>query len=169
MFARQTTLPPSEGGFRPIEKGKYFLQEWQAFVGKNLRFKAKSGGGLEIVDGSVGTGKKESQGQCALRGRQQLQGTPKAGSCPPSDATGGCGLIAVGGSTRISGVGPLVMAGDARGSTSDAEQEPVCLKAPVTPNEELEKTELDLIAEGESRKPQPLGKTAVKLEIEEMQ
>ena len=39
---------------------------------------------------------------------EQLQGTPKAGSCPPSDATGGSGPIAVGGSTRFQSCPPKI-------------------------------------------------------------
>ena len=66
-------------------------------------------------------------------------------------------------------IGLLRRTGEARGSASDAEKDPVRFQAPATPKEEPEKTELNMIAEGESRRPQSLIKTAVKMEIEEKQ
>ena len=60
----QSTRPTRQEGQNPKE-GEHFLQEWQAFVGKNLRFEAKSGGCLNIVADSERTGKKEPQGQKA--------------------------------------------------------------------------------------------------------
>ena len=54
--------------------------------------------------------------------------------------------------------------GGARGPASDAEKDPVSWQAPATPKEEPEKTELNMIAEGESR-PQPPVKTAVKMKV----
>ena len=43
----QSTRSTRQEGQNPKE-GEHFLQEWQAFVGKNLRFEAKSGGGAAM-------------------------------------------------------------------------------------------------------------------------
>ena len=54
--------------------------------------------------------------------------------------------------------------GDARGSASAAQHDPVCWQSPATPKDDLEQTELGMIAEGASRRPEPKIKTAVKEE-----